>query len=92
MFTCFLRGKVLNNYKITKLLFFLTTLALFGFFLATSDAGTFLPKPETKQPKIVFESKECDIGVVKPGEKAKGVFILHNKGVAPLFIEKVSPS
>ena len=43
-------------------------------------------------PKIVFESESYNAGLVKPGDKVQGLFVIKNEGAADLVIEKIVPS
>jgi hypothetical protein len=46
----------------------------------------------TDTAKIVFESLTFDAGLVKPGDKVQGVFIMKNLGDSDLVIKSVSPT
>lgn len=43
-------------------------------------------------PKLVFDSLTFDAGLVKPGDKVQGVFIMKNIGNSELVIKNVSPT
>lgn len=49
------------------------------------------PEEMAKAPKIRFEETTLDLGEVKHGETAKGVFTLHNDGKRVLKLLKVKP-
>ena len=67
--------------------FFLTiVLHLFSF------SPSILADEKVNSPEITLETKDIDIGVVEPGEKASGVFIVENKGNADLEIKRVAPT
>ena len=42
--------------------------------------------------KIVFDFLTSDAGLVKPGDKVQGVFIMKNLGDSDLVIKSVSPT
>ena len=46
----------------------------------------------TSTAKIVFDSLTFDAGLVKPGDKAQGVFIMKNLGDSELVIKSVFPT
>ncbi|NIA31222.1 MAG: hypothetical protein GWP06_15100 [Actinobacteria bacterium] len=43
-------------------------------------------------PKISFQSTSIHVGLVKPGDKAQGEFIVENKGNADLVLKRVAPT
>ena len=45
--------------------------------------------PPDKAPKVVFASREHDLGEVREGENVSHVFKLRNEGVAPLIIGRL---
>jgi len=49
-------------------------------------------KKGNPSPKIEFNTTSLDIGLVKPGDKAQGVFIIKNTGNADLVIKRVAPT
>jgi len=49
--------------------------------------------PESRSaPKIAFQSTSVHVGLVRPGDKAQGEFIVENKGNADLVLKRVAPT
>jgi hypothetical protein len=69
-------------------------LIIFLFFaIQFFDASDFLHAGNNKGiAKIEFDSRTFDAGLVKPGGKVKGEFVLKNLGDSDLVIKSVSPT
>jgi len=72
-----------TKYFIILLLFALQIFYASDFLQAENNNGT---------AKIVFDSPTFDAGLVKPGGKVQGVFIMKNLGDSDLVIKSVSPT
>ena len=78
----------MNNDCKTKYLIILLLIALQIFY-----ASDFLQAEKNNgTAKIVFDSLTFDAGLVKPGDKVQGVFIMKNLGDSDLVIKSVSPT
>ena len=67
-------------------------LAVLVFFSLSLILSPRQPLAQAARPIIDFETKRLDIGLVKPGETAMGVFIVRNRGDADLHIKRVAPT
>ena len=72
-----------TKYLIILLFFTLQIFYASDFLHAEKNNGT---------AKIVFDSLIFDAGLVKPGDKIKGEFIMKNLGDSDLVIKSVSPT
>jgi hypothetical protein len=72
-----------TKYLMILLLFALQIFYTSDFLQAEKNTGT---------AKIVFDSLTFDAGLVKPGDKVQGVFIMKNLGDSDLVIKSVSPT
>ncbi len=81
--------------------FMLSSILLSGLILAVFEGPKInyaadLPQNKSPQndsfPKIVFQSTDVHVGLVKPNGKAQGEFIFENKGKANLVLKRVAPT
>ena len=52
----------------------------------------FQTNKDTLSPEIKFKSLRYDAGLVKPGDKVQGSFIIENRGKSDLEIKSVTPT
>lgn len=59
---------------------------------AAPVAGERPAQPQGPQPKIEFSARELDAGTIQQGESIHHVFVVKNRGLGELNIEKVHGS
>ena len=67
-------------------------LLIFMVFNSMNILMAFQTKKDTLPPEIKFKSLSYDAGLVKPGDKVKGSFIIENRGKSDLEIISVTPT
>ena len=56
----------------------------------SGDAAT--AKKKAGQPKLIIKETTFDAGVVNPGDKVLGTYLVENQGTADLVLKRVAPT
>ena len=88
-------SKKITSHKLLKrLAYFCQTIVVVLFLVSqtlfASDSA--LVKVKAGGPKIFIKSMTYDAGLVKAGDKVKGIFLIENQGDSSLVIKKVAPT